>query len=172
MASKTAGVSSGISRPFLIFAIGAAILGGITGIQKFIEATPYFTYIHLMLITAPLSVAVAIVTGSWIFQKYELSAIAGVFVILGGAVVGVLLNLAGHSQLEQALLGKTVCVPQHYGSYTLGCQYEQQGTPDGILGAVWNVLHAYWVVYGVVNFLLAIAGGTMLAWMGKYVSEH
>jgi hypothetical protein len=61
---------------------------------------------------------------------------------------------------------------EHYGSFTLGCQYETQGTPNGILGAVWNVLHAYWVVYRVVNFLLAIAGGTMLAGIGMYVSEH
>jgi hypothetical protein len=160
---RVSGRVGGIGFWVCLFGIGAAVLGGISGIQKFVTSSPYFTYGHLLLITAPLCIATAILAGSWAFHRYEITAIQGVFIFLGGAVVGVLLNLTGHTVLEQALTGKIVCAPQSPSGFAGYCNPEVQGAPAGIPGAVFNVIRAYWKVYGPANFALAIAGGILLA---------
>jgi hypothetical protein len=163
VAPKASGVSRGASRYITVFAITAAVTGGTTGIQKFVEATPYFTFGHLLLITAPLSVSAAIIFGAWVFHKYSLNVAVALIIVVVGAVLGVLLNLSGHSQLRAALLGQTVCHQQVlFASYhVLQCQ--TQAPAGGITDLAWRVLHAYWTVYGVWNFLLAIGGGLVLA---------
>jgi hypothetical protein len=147
-------VSSG--RVLILFALGSGILGGTAAIQSFIKATPEFTYINILLLTAPLSIAAAIIIGSYISDRTEgINLYVCCVIIAVGALVGIVLNLPGSNELSKALLPKTTC--SFGGCTTTG------GASGGAPGFAFDALKTYWRVYGPADFALGIAAGWLLA---------
>jgi hypothetical protein len=139
-------------------------LGGPAALTKLLDEYQILTLWQVFALTAPMTVAVTIIVGSW-FSDTPLSVVATLAVILVTGGIAYLIGLHSARPVADAF-GLKQC---HFNLYDSG-RYEtclRNSTPSSLPDAAARVVGAYWKVYGWRLFLESLIAGSALAFLAQ-----